>query len=154
MEPNTIFLIVIFTVLVACLLMALHETEMRRRVEGYESHALDAFRAIRKSLDDGTFEKTTFDGQLLRLFAVAYCGIDPMRGLNVQGLKWCIRRQHDPVTTEQGDHRCTICYEDNVRLHAIIPCGHAYCRTCVCYINNCPQCDAKIERTLRLFIDV
>jgi hypothetical protein len=67
----------------------------------------------------------------------------------------------EPVVNVPGDFTCSVCFEENIKLEAFTPCGHAFCYVCVKQIRNkkipecpkCPICKKDIENTVKLFID-
>jgi hypothetical protein len=54
-----------------------------------------------------------------------------------------------PVVNEPGSHECDICLQENIRLAAFTPCGHAFCQVCVSKLNECPT---TCRRTLTLIV--
>lgn len=69
--------------------------------------------------------------------------------------KWNICRQiitmHNNFKTDTPEPQCTICLSDSIS-HAIVPCGHTFCASCVKKQNTtCYICRGTIRERIKLF---
>ena len=52
---------------------------------------------------------------------------------------------------KESDLICDVCMERN-KDHALVPCGHLYCLTCIKKVDKCPECRDVYKSVLKIFV--
>jgi hypothetical protein len=53
----------------------------------------------------------------------------------------------------QGDQECSICMNENIRLHGLVPCGHTVaCGLCASKMETCPICKREVTQFIPIFM--
>ncbi len=60
----------------------------------------------------------------------------------------------DELNNEPGDDRCPVCYEENIKIYVLYPCGHMYCKLCIYkFEKKCPACSSIIKDFIKYYKD-